>query len=299
MTLDPSVIASGLLEAAPDAILVIDNGGRIVLVNAHAEEMFGYSRAEMLGSSVEMLVPESRRYAHERHRDVFAQAPQARPMGKDLDLLGCKKDGTELPIEVSLSPFSSEQGDLTIAIARDISGRKQTQARLLYLSTHDSLTGLYNRAFFVEEHLRLAKGRRFPVSVVIMDVDGLKRVNDEFGHAAGDELLRRTAAVAQRTFRGEDVVARLGGDEFGMLLPEVDEAGLVQVIERIYSVVAEDNREHPEQAALSISAGGATAMDGAQLSVAIREADRRMYEAKRSRPTRSAESGPFDKLDRA
>ena len=117
-----------LLEAAPDAMVVVDGAGRIELVNTPAERMFGYSREEMVGQTVEMLVPARFGAAHVHHRSAYAAAPGTRPMGVGLDLYGRRKDGTEFPVEISLSPLQSEEGALTISAIRDITERKRAEA---------------------------------------------------------------------------------------------------------------------------------------------------------------------------
>lgn len=115
----------GLLEAAPDAIAIVDGEGRIVLVNAQTEALFGYSRAELIGCPVELLVPGRFRAAHIGHRTAYASAPRTRPMGQCVDLFGRRKDGTEVPIEVSLSPVTIGDDVLTISILRDTSERRR------------------------------------------------------------------------------------------------------------------------------------------------------------------------------
>ncbi|HZT69465.1 MAG TPA: PAS domain S-box protein, partial [Terriglobia bacterium] len=120
-----------LLESASQAIISVDRAGRIVLANRRAEEMFGYTREELLGARIEILLPESRRPAHGRERDEYFKKPRIRPMGIGMDLAGRRKDGVEFPVEVSLSNIETDEGLFAIAFVSDISQRKALEDQLL------------------------------------------------------------------------------------------------------------------------------------------------------------------------
>ena len=124
------LLSADLLEALPDAIVAVDNDGTIVQINSQTEGLFGYDRDELIGQKVEMLVPESYRGQHHHHRETFAQTPKTRRMGADLDLYGRRRNGSEFPVEISLSPVSTEQGTFVLSAIRDISDRKRIAEEL-------------------------------------------------------------------------------------------------------------------------------------------------------------------------
>ncbi len=124
------LISADLLETLPDAIVAVDRAGTIVQANSQAEELFGYNRNQLIGQKVEMLVPEGYRRKHHQHRQNFAEAPKTRRMGADLDLYGRRRNGSEFPVEISLSPVTTEKGVFVLSAIRDISDRKRIAEEL-------------------------------------------------------------------------------------------------------------------------------------------------------------------------
>lgn len=185
---------------------------------------------------------------------------------------------------VSIEAKLFDNGQECRAVVIDITAQKQAEKELRYLSMYDPLTGLHNRGFFEEEMERLERGRQFPISIMMADVDNLKSTNDEQGHAAGDLLLKRVAEVLSASFRTEDIVARIGGDEFAVLLPDISDSSAGDTVKRLLGVLKQHNAEYPGPP-VSLSIGLSTANKRVSLSEVLKEADKRMYHAKQRRYT--------------
>jgi len=161
---------------------------------------------------------------------------------------------------------------------KEIALRKQAQEELRHLNIHDQLTGIYNRAFFDEMIVLLEKRNEYPVSIIFADIDDLKAINDKYGHAAGDDMLKRTTQVLIEAFRDGDVLARIGGDEFAVILPQTDEQTAKMVCERMRVSLDKYNENNPNQP-IHISYGFSTCKIGS-LKQTVMDADRCMYENK-------------------
>jgi diguanylate cyclase (GGDEF)-like protein len=170
------------------------------------------------------------------------------------------------------------------ALAEEITAHMHAELELKRLSIHDPLTGLYNRAFFEEELSRLERGRQYPVSILMMDVDNLKGTNDQDGHAAGDALLKRVAEILVATFRADDIIVRIGGDEFAVLLPCTNVTAAEGALMRARRNLQENNARHTGTP-VGLSFGVSTAEKGMSLSVTLKKADQAMYCEKREHRT--------------
>jgi len=182
-------------------------------------------------------------------------------------------------LQFSVLPGHEDDWGLVQIALTDITARKKAEAYLEYLGKHDVLTQLCNRTYFTEELTRLARKGPWPVSIVAIDLNGLKQVNDQEGHAAGDSLLRRMGEVLDKAVDLPAWPARIGGDEFAVLLPMTDERGAEAMRERILTLLEMNNQFHAGQSghALSLAIGLATCHGEESLETALQRADRAMY----------------------
>lgn len=199
------------------------------------------------------------------------------------EVLNFSLEGNELHLlmQFSVLPGYEEDWSLVQVGLTDITARKKAEAYLEFLGKHDVLTKLYNRSFYVDELNRLERKGPFPVTAIIIDLNGLKTTNDHWGHAAGDTLLRRAGEVLSKAVDKPCSAARIGGDEFVLLLPATDEKDAAAVMENIERLLELNNQFYPG-IPLSFSMGAATSQPGERLEGVVRRADQIMYEAKRA-----------------
>lgn len=198
------------LESAPDAIVVVDSEGRMVKVNRLTEQMFGFDRAELLGNEVEMLVPPRYRHSHVRHREQYSAQPQTRPMGMGRSLTGLKKDGSEFPIEISLSPFQNDQGSLVISIIRDITERRRAE-ELIQASLREKEVLLKEIHHRVKNNLQITSSLLKLQSGYIQD----SRAREMF--ADSQNRIRSMALVHEKLYQSSDLSRIHFADYIGSL----------------------------------------------------------------------------------
>jgi diguanylate cyclase (GGDEF)-like protein/PAS domain S-box-containing protein len=277
--------------AAQDGIVMMDDKGRIAFWNGAAQRIFGYSEHDALGKSLrELIVPERDRTDFETRFSFHHQSGPEHAVGKTVELAGLRKDGTQISTEHSIAGVNIDGKWHTICIVRDITARKQFEERIAHLATYDNLTGLPNRRLFYDrlrQAINLAGRNRHEMSLLYLDLDGFKAVNDTLGHDAGDEVLKSAADRIQQQVRESDTVARIGGDEFAVILPKIasqQDAAIVarKIIDALVEIFELSGGKH-EQARIGASIGIATfPADGRGMDVLLKVADAAMYKAKQS-----------------
>ncbi len=229
-----------------------------------------------------------------RQRDIFRDGME-QPFREQLidlwngklfqsrEVVNYSLEGDELYLHLQFSVLPGHEADwaLVQVALTDITARKKAEAYLEFLGKHDVLTKLHNRSFYVDELSRLERKGPWPISVIIADLNGLKDTNDRFGHAFGDDLLRRAGEVLGKLVEAPRYAARIGGDEFAILLPGADEAETRKVIEDFDRLVDLNNHFY-SAIPLSFAVGAATAQGrGERLEETVKRADALMYERKR------------------
>jgi diguanylate cyclase (GGDEF)-like protein/PAS domain S-box-containing protein len=218
---------------------------------------------------------------HQDDRNIIEEIRSGNfDFSKPVEIRFIHKNGRLIWYEGTVTPFYDNQNKLIAiqGILHDITERKEKENHLSYLSFHDSLTGLYNRAYFEEELKRLNTERQLPVSIIIGDINGLKLINDAFGHSEGDNILKSCADVLKSCCRAEDIVARWGGDEFSMLLPGTGEEIALKIAKRIR---VKSTKTTSNCVPLSISLGISTRNKMSEsFSSVIKKAEENMYRQK-------------------
>jgi len=248
---------------------------RVINVNRQTLTMFAaQSQEELLGKLGSV-------FRDEMH-DSFAEQLIDLWDGKTMQLrevVNYSLSGELINIHMQFAVLPAHLADWSLVLVSliDITARKKAEAYLEYLGKHDALTKLRNRAFYVDELNRISRKGPWPLTVIAMDLNGLKRINDEHGHAAGDAVLRRAGEVLSSATAGYPYcVARIGGDEFIALLPGCDERVAAGLQERIVSMVELNNQFYPGQN-LNMAMGSASCASAVQVEAALHAADQAMF----------------------
>ena len=235
---------------AVNAVVAADASGKITQFNPAAQRTFGYTEAELLGESVTKLICPHDRDRYRLNIESLFSSEDASNAGRTMELRGCRKDGSEFPLELCLLTWRAAPGSLYTCVVRDISQRKSTEQqrnellrRVEAMARTDELTGLANRRAWDEEVRReLERARRmgYKVHVAMIDLDRFKEYNDSYGHPAGDALLREVGTEWRLIARVTDLIARYGGDEFAVLLSDCSNEAARHVIERLRTALPDD-----------------------------------------------------------
>ncbi len=263
---------------------------RIIDVNQHTLELFAApDKAALLRSLPTVMLDEMEPCFREQLIDLWDGK-----LFQHREVVNYALDGNKLNLLLQFSVFPGREHDWSLVqvALTDITARKKAEAYLEYLGSHDALTKLCNRSFFAEELNRLERRGTWPVTIIMIDLNGLKAANDERGHAAGDALLRRAGEVLCSIVDQPARAARIGGDEFAVILPNVESAEGEAMMKVIFDLVVINNGFYTDLP-LSLSMGLATSQRGERLEAVVKRADLAMLEAKREHYTRESDRRRF------
>lgn len=282
-------IFRSLVENTNDVIMVLDatpleqGGPFIVYVNPAFERLMGYSAEEVMGQNPKILQgPDT----DDKTRYQMRKAMRAgRPIRTQI--LNYDKYGNELWLDINMVPLFDENGELAYyaAIERDLTEYKRLQTHLESMANTDSLTGLSNRqAFLHRAEKEFSRARRYArmLSVVMIDVDHFKTINDRYGHGVGDEVLRQVSAICQCSLRGSDLLGRIGGEEFVLLLPDTPLANAIYVAERMREQLAKTPIDIDGLIITTTASFGVASLSDVDINFnsILERADEAMYHAK-------------------
>jgi len=231
-----TVLYQTAFKQTPDIVLFMREDGSILEANQAAVEAYGYSYTEL----VQMNINDLR--ADKDNPLIKAQITQICSSPYQFEAVHRRKDGRVFPVEVSSHSHIIDGQTILFSIIRDISERKQVENRLRYLATHDSLTNIPNRYYFEQalQHAVAQSEKGLANSLLFIDLDNFKMVNDTFGHIMGDQLLINVVGVLRSVLRKTDTLARLGGDEFAILLEGASNEEASLVAEKLRAAVEEE-----------------------------------------------------------
>jgi diguanylate cyclase (GGDEF)-like protein/PAS domain S-box-containing protein len=297
-----------LILSAPDAVFLVEPSGKIAFANTEATNLLGYAHDEFIGMDVEKLIPQTLRESHIVNRTMYMDDPRTRLMGVQRDLHTVRKDGSEIPVDVKLSPVKMEANIFVVAFMRDITERKQAEKELHAAhktlqaqfneitklketlqeqAIRDPLTNLHNRRYLNEmlgHETARAKRENYSIGIMLIDIDRFKAFNDTYGHSAGDEVLKSLSRLLVESIRQGDIACRYGGEEFLVVMIGAREADVERRAESICRDFSRSQIRFGNQG-LSTTVSIGTAFyprHGAEIQSVIDAADAAMYQAKQA-----------------
>jgi diguanylate cyclase (GGDEF)-like protein/PAS domain S-box-containing protein len=271
-------LINSLMEKIPESIYFKDLKSRFLRINRSLAENIGLKNTDdAIGKSdFDFYTKEHAQQAYEDEQKIIETGQSI----VDIEEKETFKDKPDKWVSTTKMPLHNEHGDIigTFGISKDITEKKKAEEKIKYLSFHDVLTSLFNRAYFEEELKRLDTERQLPLTIVMGDVNGLKLMNDAYGHDKGDILLKKIASILQESFRKEDIVSRWGGDEFIAILPKTYTKDTENIIKRIREKC---KKQSTPDMPLSISLGVSTKRSPAEdIEKTLKDAEDKMYKNK-------------------
>ncbi len=267
-----------LMDNIPDSIYFKDRDSRFVKINKATAEKMGLGNPDdALGKTDFNFFGKD--MAEIAYRDEQNIIRTGKPI-VDVEYKETYKSREDRWVAITKTPWRDKNGNIIgiLGMARDITERKRAEEKVEYLSFHDLLTGLYNRTYFEEELKRLDTERQLPLAIVMGDVNGLKVINDAYGHGNGDMLLKKIADILKDVFRTEDIISRWGGDEFVVILPRTTAKDVSDIVKRVKALC---KKRGTTKLPLSISLGVSTKKSAEEnINDVIKKAESKMYKMK-------------------
>jgi diguanylate cyclase (GGDEF)-like protein/PAS domain S-box-containing protein len=275
-----SLTTEEIMDSLTVGVVICNQNEEFVYVNELTKKITGYSINDLKNISQWFATaypdPDQRKKVINNFRKKMKKKESYNQIFKILN-----KNNKEKHVEFRINPLKN--GYLMANII-DVTEKKKRQKKIEYLSFHDELTGLYNRHYLQEELKKLNKSRKYPVSIIIGDLDNLKAINDNFGHLSGDKYIKKAANLIKSLLRNEDIIARVGGDEFVIILPHTTNKTAAAITQRIREKFNLENKKTDESIKFDISLGISTAKNNkTDLIDCYHIADQNMYKSKNNK----------------
>jgi len=259
------------VENIPALIFRVDEKGKIEFVNKEAATRLGYEKTELLGENVWKIIPD---YEREDRIELWQELKKNGALNFQGYLQ--TKTGETFPVRINSAYLEYKGKCYEFAFLQDISELRKQEAEMDYILYHDSMTGLYNRRFFEEEFKRLDTERQLPMTIIMADLNGLKIINDSFGHQKGDQVLEAAAKILKKSCRQEDIAARWAGDEFILLLPQTGQVKAQEICQRIKKETEKFNNSVTFPVSMAVGSATKTRPKQRKESI-LRQAEEEMY----------------------